>query len=186
MQALVEASQAPNFPARPVLIVSNRPGAPGLEIAARHGLPQATVDHTQYGRDREAFERALSEVLETADVEMVALAGFMRILSPWFIRKWGDRMINIHPSLLPKYPGLNTHARAIEAGDTIAGCSVHWVSEGVDTGEIIAQADIPIEAGDTPTTLAQKVLVCEHELYPKALILAARQIRNKRDIACTS
>lgn len=181
MQALVRAGQGRNTRAEPVLVVSNRPHAAGLVFAEQAGLKHATVDHTHFGKDREAFERALHKVLLDADIDFIALAGFMRILTPWFIRHWRGRMINIHPSLLPKYPGLNTHKRALEAGDSEAGCSVHWVSEGVDMGEIIAQARVPIKPGDTEDSLAGRVLAQEHILYPKALETAVAQIKRRRD-----
>ena len=122
----------------------------------------------------------MHDALTANSIEIIALAGFMRVLTPWFVEQWSDRMINIHPSLLPKYPGLDTHARAIEAGDAEAGCSVHWVSEGVDQGSVISQARVPVKSGDTPQTLADRVLIAEHDLYPKALAEACRQIIARR------
>ena len=176
MQTLLRVAEAPDFPARPVLVVSNRPGAPGLEAAAAAGIATTCIDHTAFGGDREAFERALDATLRKANVEIIALAGFMRVLTPWFVKAWAGRMVNIHPSLLPKYPGLKTHERAIAAGDTHAGCSVHWVTEGADEGDVIAQARVSIKPDDTPETLAARVLVAEHELYPRALAEACRMI----------
>lgn len=180
MEAILQAAQADGYPAEPVLILSNRPNAKGLETAAKAGLAAVAVDHKPFGQDRESFERALHAVLTEHEVEMVVLAGFMRILTPWFVQQWDGRMINIHPSLLPKYPGLNTHQRALDAGDAEAGCSVHWVTEGVDEGAVIAQARVPILDGDTADDLAARVLGEEHQLYPRATALAAREILSKK------
>lgn len=179
MRAILDAAEDPSFPADPVLILSNRPDADGLAHASARGIATAAIDHKPFGKDREAFEREMQDVLEMHDVEMVVLAGFMRILTPYFVSKWSERMINIHPSLLPKYPGLNTHARAIEAGDAEAGCSVHWVTEGVDQGGVIAQARVPIHSDDTPERLAQRILPEEHRLYPEAVKRAALQIMQR-------
>lgn len=176
MSAILEASQQSDYPIEPVLILSNRLDAEGLTIAEAAGVRAIGIDHKPFGRDREAFERELQTELENRKTDLVILAGFMRILTPWFVRQWFGRMINIHPSLLPKYPGLNTHQRAIDAGDTEGGCSVHWVTETVDEGAVIAQSAVPIRAGDTPDTLASRVLVAEHDLYPKAVKLAALEI----------
>ncbi|KJS25819.1 MAG: phosphoribosylglycinamide formyltransferase [Hyphomonadaceae bacterium BRH_c29] len=172
MEALLHAAEDPAYPARPVLVASNRPDAKGLETAAAAGVPTAAVDHTLFGKDREAFEKALDAELEAAGTEIIALAGFMRVLTPWFVGKWEGRMVNIHPSLLPKYKGLHTHQRAIDAGDTEAGATVHWVSPGVDDGEIIQQASLPILPGDTADSLAARLLPVEHKLYPEALAKA--------------
>jgi phosphoribosylglycinamide formyltransferase 1 len=180
MEAILRAAEADDYPARPILVLSNRPDAQGLETAANAGLSAVSVDHKAYGKDRESFERALQSVLIEHQIEMVVLAGFMRILTPWFVSQWTGRMINIHPSLLPKYPGLHTHQRALDAGDAEAGCSVHWVTEGVDEGGVIAQARVSVLANDTPDTLADRVLGEEHKLYPKAVALAAEQIRSKK------
>ena len=177
MEALLEAAKAQDYPAQPVLILSNKPDAKGLETARSAGIDALAIDHRPFGKDREAFEREMDTALKEAGVEIIALAGFMRVLTPWFVRQWSGRLINIHPSLLPKYPGLNTHQRAIEAGDSQAGCSVHWVTEGVDEGEIIAQASVPIEPDDTAETLAARVLPAEHKLYPEALAKACRTIK---------
>lgn len=177
MKALLEAARDPSFPAKPVLVLSNRPDAKGLETAADEGIPTAAIDHKTFGKDREAFERAMNEYLETAGVEIIALAGFMRVLTPWFVNTWEGRMINIHPSLLPKYKGLDTHQRAIDAGDAEAGCTVHWVSPGVDDGEIIQQASVPILPGDTADALANRILPVEHALYPEALAKACESIK---------
>jgi len=176
MLALLDACETGDVPATPRLILSNRPDAEGLTAAAARGIETCAVDHKPYGKDREAFERALDKTLNDADVQLIALAGFMRILTPWFTDRWDGRMINIHPSLLPKYPGLNTHQRALDAGDAEHGCSVHWVNSGVDQGETIAQAAIEVLPDDTADTLRARVLVEEHRLYPRALKMACEQI----------
>ena len=169
MMTLVESCLAGDIPAKPVLVLSNKYSAAGLEWASERGLPIAAIDHRAYGDEREAFEKIIQETLELHNVEFIALAGFMRVLTPWFTAQWEGRMINIHPSLLPKYPGLHTHQRAIDAGDKEAGCSVHWVTEGVDEGAVIDQEKVPVEPGDTADTLAARVLEREHVLYPRAL-----------------
>ncbi len=176
MEALINAAREPGYPARPVMVVSNRPEAKGLETARSEGIEALAIDHKPFGKDREAFERELDAALRAARTEIIALAGFMRVLTPWFVSRWKGRLINIHPSLLPKYPGLDTHARAIAAGDRTAGCTVHHVIEGVDQGEIIAQAEVPILEGDTPEVLAARILPVEHRLYPEALRLACEKL----------
>jgi len=163
MRVLVEQAQHYEV----VLIASNKPQAPGLAWAVEHGLP--VWSHDSKGMDRESFDRTLSAELEKAGAGTIALAGFMRILSPWFVNEWQGRILNIHPSLLPKYRGLDTHARAIEAGDTVGGCSVHVVTEELDAGEVLGQAEVPILAGDTTASLEQRVLAAEHALYPSVL-----------------
>ena len=177
MVALVE-SMTGDHPARPVLVLSNDPQAGGLDKARALGVPTAAVDHKPFGKDREGFEAALNAELEKADPDIICLAGFMRILTPGFIQKWQGRMLNIHPSLLPKYKGLNTHARAIEAGDAEAGCSVHEVTAELDGGPILGQARVPIEPGDTPESLAARILPMEHQLYPAVLRRFAEGDRN--------
>ncbi|MDF1681191.1 phosphoribosylglycinamide formyltransferase [Ponticaulis sp.] len=171
MKTLVEACLDGDVVAKPVLVLSNSYSAAGLEWASEQGLPIAAIDHRAYD-DRESFEKDVQQTLELHNVEFIALAGFMRVLTSWFTEQWEGRMINIHPSLLPKYPGLHTHKRAIEAGDAEAGCSVHWVTEGVDEGAVIDQERVAIEEGDTPDTLAERVLEREHILYPRALAKA--------------
>ncbi|MDP3376927.1 MAG: phosphoribosylglycinamide formyltransferase [Brevundimonas sp.] len=151
------------------LVLSNRPEAIGLAWAAEHGIPAVALPHAPYGKDRQAHEVALDETLRAHDIQVVALAGYMRVLTPWLVGRWSGRMLNIHPSLLPKYPGLDTHRRALDAGDVEAGCTVHLVSEGVDEGPILDQARVPVLDGDTPETLAARVLQAEHRLYPRAL-----------------
>ncbi|QYJ00528.1 phosphoribosylglycinamide formyltransferase [Thalassovita mediterranea] len=175
MESLLNASIDEAYPAKPRLVIANKEGAPGLETARRFGVEAVLIPHEQY-KDRRAFEEALHETLTQHEIDIIALAGFMRVLTPWFVGKWESRMVNIHPSLLPAYPGLDTHARAIEAGDSEAGCTVHWVSEGVDEGAIIGQSRVPVKAGDTPDSLAARVLIAEHELYPRALADACRMI----------
>lgn len=168
MLRLVE-SMIGDHPARPVLVASNDPGAAGLERAAALDVPVAAVDHRDFRGDRAGFEAALLGPLLQARPDIVCLAGFMRILTPDFVRRFEGRMLNIHPSLLPKYPGLDTHARAIEAGDTQAGATVHLVTPELDAGPILGQARVPILPGDTPETLAARVLAQEHRLYPAVL-----------------
>lgn len=169
MAALIDAGQAPDSGYEVVLVLSNIEGAGGLAIAAAKGVAPATVAHKPFGKDREAHERAVDAVLRDAGVEVVALAGYMRVLTPWLVGGWRERMLNIHPSLLPLYPGLDTHARAIAAGDAEAGCTVHLVTEGVDEGPILGQARVPIVEGDTAEALAERVKTAEHRLYPQVL-----------------
>jgi len=169
MAALIDAGRAPGSSYEVVLVVSNRPDAGGLAIAEAKGVRAVAVDHRPFGPDREAHERAVHALLVDADTEVVALAGYMRLLTPWLVTAWQGRMLNIHPSLLPLYPGLDTHARAIEAGDAEAGCTVHIVTEGVDEGPILGQARVPVLADDTPESLAERVRVAEHALYPSVL-----------------
>jgi phosphoribosylglycinamide formyltransferase-1 len=172
MAALIDAARAPDYPAEIVLVIASRPDAAGIAIAAKAGVPTIIVDAKAHP-NRLAFEAALDTELAKANVEIICLAGFMRLLSPEFVRRWRDRLVNIHPSLLPAFPGLDTHARAIAAGVAEHGCTVHFVREGVDDGPIIAQAVVPILPSDTPDTLAARVLVEEHRLYPTALALVA-------------
>jgi phosphoribosylglycinamide formyltransferase-1 len=163
MRALVEKADGYQV----VLVASNRPDAPGLEWARTQGLPVWARDSR--GADRETFDASISAALAEHRVGTIALAGYMRILSPAFVEQWAGRIINIHPSLLPKYRGLDTHARAIAAGDAVSGCTVHLVTEELDAGEILAAAEVPIEPGDSAETLANRILAEEHRLYPKAL-----------------
>jgi phosphoribosylglycinamide formyltransferase 1 len=168
MLALVR-SMTGDHPARPVLVLSNDPKAPGLAKAAALGIPTTAVDHRSYGRDRAAFEAALLTPIEAAAPDILCLAGFMRILTPAFVRRFEGRMLNIHPSLLPKYPGLHTHARALAAGDVEAGCTVHEVTADLDAGPILGQARVPVLPGDTEISLGARVLTREHQLYPAVL-----------------
>lgn len=158
-----------DHPARPCLVASNVPGAGGLAKADALGIPTACVDHKLFKGDRTAFEEALHDALSAHTPDIICLAGFMRILSADFMSQWEGRMLNIHPSLLPLYKGLNTHARAIEAGDTHAGCTVHEVTAALDDGPILGQARVPIAQDDTPDTLAARILPFEHRLYPAVL-----------------
>lgn len=176
MKALVEAARAPDYPAEIVLVVSNRSDAAGLSWAADQGISTALVDHKSFGRDREAFEQAIHKELDKAGIELVCLAGFMRLLTPWFIEQWRDRLINIHPSLLPSFKGLDTHARALDAGVKLHGCTVHFVRPEMDAGPIIAQTSVKVLDDDTPDTLAERVLAAEHALYPHALRQIAQAV----------
>ncbi len=162
-------SMRDDHPARAVLVASNDANAAGLQKAARLGVATAAIDHRPYGKDRAAFEAELLKPILAAQPDIVCLAGFMRVLTPDFVGRFAGRMLNIHPSLLPKYPGLHTHARALEAGDAEAGCTVHEVTPVLDDGPILGQARVAIAPGDTPETLAARVLVQEHRLYPAVL-----------------
>ena len=169
MAALIDAGQAADASFEVVLVLSNDPQAGGLAIARAKGVPTAAIDHRPFDKDRAAHETAIDAALKAAGTEVVALAGYMRLLTPFLVHRWEGRMLNIHPSLLPKYPGLDTHARALAAGDAEAGCTVHLVTEGVDEGPILARQAVPIVADDTPATLAQRVLQAEHVLYARAM-----------------
>jgi phosphoribosylglycinamide formyltransferase-1 len=172
LKALVEAAAAPDYPAEIVLVVADRADAGGLGFAESVGIATAVVPYREI-RDKPRSEAEVDALLRGSGVELVCLAGFMRVLSPTFVEAWRDRMINIHPSLLPSFPGLDTHARAIAAGVKLHGCTVHFVRSEVDSGPIIAQAAVPVEDGDTPDTLSARVLTAEHRLYPLALRLVA-------------
>ena len=172
MDALIAAARTPDFPAEIVLVASNRPDAPGLARAKAVGLAVAAVDHKIYA-GREEFERSLHMMLETHRVELVCLAGFMRLFTPWFIGQWRGRLLNIHPALLPAYRGLHTHERALADGVKIHGCTVHFVVPEMDEGPIVAQAAVPVLDDDTPEALGARVLAQEHVIYPLALRLAA-------------
>jgi phosphoribosylglycinamide formyltransferase-1 len=173
MQALVRASRLSDYPAEIALVLSNRADAAGLAWAQAQGIATAVIDHKAF-QSREEFEARIGEVLAAAEVEIVALAGFMRLMTAGFVNGWRGRMINIHPSLLPAFKGLDTHARALAAGVKIAGCTVHFVTPEMDDGPIIAQAAVPVAAGDDAEALAARVLRAEHRLYPAALALVAR------------
>ncbi|MEL6684881.1 MAG: phosphoribosylglycinamide formyltransferase [Pseudomonadota bacterium] len=168
MVSLAQSMQG-DHPARPGLVLSNDPNAGGLAKARALHIPTLAIDHKPYGKDRAGFEAALQQALETARPDIICLAGFMRILTPEFTAKWEGRMLNIHPSLLPKYKGLHTHARALEAGDAEHGCSVHEVTAALDDGPILGQARMKVQADDTPDTLAARLLPFEHALYPAVL-----------------
>jgi phosphoribosylglycinamide formyltransferase-1 len=174
MAALIEAAKAPDYPADIVLVVSNRPDAAGLARAKNAGIATTVVDHTAYGKDRETFERALQAELEAHRIDLVCLAGFMRLLSPWLVERWRGRMLNIHPALLPAFKGLDTHRRALAAGATMHGATVHLVVADVDSGPILIQEGLPVRADDTEETLSARVLEIEHRIYPQALKLLAQ------------
>jgi phosphoribosylglycinamide formyltransferase-1 len=170
---LIEAAKANDYPAEIVLVASNRPDAGGLQTARAAGIATSVVDHTQYGKDREAFERALQSVLETHRIDIICLAGFMRLLTSRFVEQWQDRLLNIHPALLPAFKGLDTHKRALEAGAKTHGATVHFVVPEMDAGPIIAQGAVTVRADDTEASLAARVLAVEHKIYPLALKLVA-------------
>lgn len=175
-------SMTGDHPARPCLVLANDPQAGGLDRAAALGIATAVVDHRPFGQDRAGFEAELTRVLEGHAAHILCLAGFMRVLTEGFVTRWQGRMLNIHPSLLPKYRGLHTHRRAIEAGDAQAGCTVHEVTAELDGGPILGQARVPVLAGDTPETLAARVLEQEHRLYPMVLRRFAAGDRGRIDI----
>lgn len=170
LQSLIDACAEPDFPARIALVLSNRPDAAGLARAEKAGIAHQVVDHKAYA-GREAFERDLDAALRGADIDLVCSAGFMRVLTPWFVKAWWDRQLNIHPSLLPAFRGLHVHEQALAAGVKISGCTVHFVRPEMDAGPILAQAAVPVLADDTPDTLAARVLEAEHKLYPFAVRL---------------
>jgi phosphoribosylglycinamide formyltransferase-1 len=174
MLALIQAASAAAYPAEIALVLSNRPDAGGLAAAQAAGIATAVVDHTAFGKDRERFERAIDAELTAHRIELLCLAGFMRLLTPWLVGRWGWRMLNIHPALLPAFKGLDTHARALEAGVKIHGASVHFVVPEMDSGPLIAQGAVAVHDDDTEATLAARVLAVEHRIYPLALALVAQ------------
>jgi phosphoribosylglycinamide formyltransferase-1 len=173
MTALIEAARSEDYPAEIVLVVSNEPNALGLAHARDAGIATTIVDHRPFGSNREAFERALDAELTAHRIDIVCLAGFMRLLTPWLVTRWSGRMLNIHPALLPQFKGLHTHRRALEAGVPRHGATVHFVAVEMDSGPIVLQDSVPVLEGDTEETLAQRVLELEHRLYPQALRLVA-------------
>lgn len=172
MTSLIAAAKDPAFPAEIALVLSNRPDAAGLETARKEGIAAVALDHKAYA-SREEFERAMQRVLDEHKIDIVCLAGFMRLLTPWFVEQWSGKMLNIHPAILPLYKGLHTHERALADGVKLHGATVHFVVPGMDEGPIIAQAVVPVLSNDTPDTLGARVLVQEHKLYPLALKLLA-------------
>ncbi|WP_072394908.1 phosphoribosylglycinamide formyltransferase [Hyphomicrobium sp. CS1GBMeth3] len=180
MQALVAAAREPDYPAEIALVISNRPEAPGLAWAREQGLPTVALDHKRY-ESRPHFEGQLQSLLELSRIDLIALAGFMRLMTPDFVARWYGRMINIHPSLLPAFKGLDTHRQALSAGVRISGCTVHFVSAEMDAGPIIAQAAVPILCSDKEQDLAARVLTAEHKLYPAALALVANDQASLRE-----
>jgi phosphoribosylglycinamide formyltransferase-1 len=182
MEALLDSMKG-DHPARPVLVLSNRADAGGLAKAAARGVATAVVDHRPYGEDRAAFDAAIQAELDKAGAEIVCLAGFMRVLTPGFMDHWRGRILNINPSLLPRWRGLHTHERALKAGDAEHGCTVHEATAELDEGPILGQARVPVEAGDTPETLAARVLKMEHRLYPAVLRRFAAGDRTRVDLS---
>jgi phosphoribosylglycinamide formyltransferase-1 len=174
MQALIAAAKAQDFPAEIALVLSNRPDAAGLATARGAGIATAIVDHTAFGKDRERFEHAIDAELAARRIELVCLAGFMRLLTPWLVERWVWRMLNIHPALLPAFKGIDTHARALAGGVKIHGASVHFVVPEMDSGPIIVQGAVPVNDDDDEDTLAARVLAVEHRIYPLALALVAQ------------
>jgi len=174
MAALIAAAANPAFPAEIVLALTNNPDAPGRALAEAAGIRCATLDHRPHGRDRAAHEALIDRALTDAGAELVCLAGYMRLLTPLLVDRWAGRMLNIHPSLLPAFPGLHTHARALAAGVRVHGCTVHYVTQTMDAGPIIVQAAVPVLPDDTEDRLAARVLAQEHHLYPLGLRLAAQ------------
>jgi phosphoribosylglycinamide formyltransferase-1 len=172
LAALADASRAADYPAQIVLVISNRAEAPGLETARERGLPARIIPHKSFA-SREEFDAAVDQALRQADVSLVCEAGFMRIHSEWFVRRWEGRILNIHPSLLPAFPGIRVHEQALAAGVKVSGCTVHFLTAELDSGPIIAQAAVPVLPDDTPETLGARVLAEEHKLYPEALKLVA-------------
>lgn len=169
MEALLRAANQAGFPGEVALVLANTPAAGGLAHAAAQGIEALCIDHRAHGRDREAHEREIQAALEARGIGLVCLAGYMRLLTPWLVSRWAGRMLNIHPSLLPAFPGLHTHERALAAGVKLHGCTVHLVTEVMDEGPVLAQAAVPVLPGDTADDLAARVLRQEHLLYPAAL-----------------
>jgi phosphoribosylglycinamide formyltransferase-1 len=176
MEALIWAARDPAFPAEIELVLSNRPDAPGLATARSAGIRAEAIDHRGFGGDRAAHEAAIDAVLQAAEIEIVCLAGYMRLLTPFLVNAWQGRMLNVHPSLLPAFPGLHTHARALGAGVKVHGCTVHLVTQEMDAGPILAQAAVPVLPGDTEDELAERVLRQEHAIYPAALAAFAEGV----------
>lgn len=181
MVSLLRAAAEPDHPARVVLVLSNRPDAAGLAAARDAGVEAVCVDHRPFGRDRAGHERAVHDELTRRGVELVCLAGYMRLLTPFLVDAWAGRMLNIHPSLLPAFPGLDTHARALAAGVKLHGCTVHLVTREMDAGPILAQAAVPVLPGDTAEALAARVLTQEHRLYPLALRLLVEGVPGRAE-----
>ena len=183
MAALIEAAKAADYPAEIVLVVSNVADAGGLVRARDAGIATEVIEHQAFGKDREAFDRAIDAALQAHHVQVVCLAGFLRLLTPWFVERWNRRLINIHPSLLPAFKGLNTHARVIAEGAKDHGATVHFVVSELDSGPIIAQERIAVLPGDTPDSLAARVLAVEHRLYPLALERVAAGVIEKSSVS---
>ncbi|MBX5452439.1 MAG: phosphoribosylglycinamide formyltransferase [Acidobacteriia bacterium] len=173
LKALIDAARDPRFPAEIALVISNEPEAPGLKLAQEAGIAAQVIAHRPFRGDRAAHEAAIDHALTAAEIELVCLAGYMRLLTPFLVGRWAGRMLNIHPSLLPAFPGLHTHARALAAGAKVHGCTVHLVTEEMDSGPILVQAAVPVLPDDDEATLAARVLAQEHVIYPLALRLLA-------------
>ncbi len=186
MRALIESARGPSFPAEIVIVLSNRPEAAGLAFAKDHSIACAIADHMVHA-SREEFERAMQASLELHRIELICLAGFMRLLTPWFTQRWQGRLLNVHPALLPAYRGLKTHERALADGVKIHGCTVHFVVPAMDEGPIIAQAAVPVLGSDTPESLAARVLAQEHIIFPAALSCVAEgrcRVQGNRVLGC--
>jgi len=177
LQALIDAARTPGYPATIACVISNVPDAQGLARAEKTNILTQVIDHRAF-KDRQSFEQALDKKLDEYGIELVCMAGFMRLLTPWFVARWRDRLINIHPSLLPAFPGLDTHKKAITAGVTSSGCTVHFVRPEMDHGPIILQAEVPVLIGDNEQALAARVLEAEHRIYPEAVRLIADGLVN--------
>lgn len=175
LQSIIDACAAPDFPAEIEVVISNKPDAYGLTRASNAGIKTEILDHKNFAT-REEFETALQALIDQYPIDLICLAGFMRVLTKDFVERWDGRMINIHPSLLPKFKGLHTHERAIEAKETESGCTIHFVTPGMDEGPIILQRSVPISTDDTPDTLAQKILAEEHIAYPEAIRILSAQL----------
>jgi phosphoribosylglycinamide formyltransferase-1 len=173
MVSLIEAAKDPTYPAEIALVISNRPQAQGLALARAAGIVTEVIDHTTFGQDRESFERALQGVIERYRIDLICLAGFMRLLTPWFVSRWDGRLLNVHPALLPAFKGVDTHARALAAGVRMHGATVHFVVPEMDSGPVILQGKVAVHPDDTAETLAARVLAVEHRIYPLALRLVA-------------
>ncbi len=187
MAALIEAAQVQDFPAEIAVVISNRPDAPGLEKAAASGVPTVTIDSKPFGRDRAAFEAVLQRALDEHRVDLICLGGFMRLFTAEFVQRWYGRMLNIHPSLLPSFPGLDPHGQALRAGAKISGATVHFVIPETDAGPIVMQGAVAVAADDTPETLSARILAIEHRIYPDALrLLASGRLKLDGDICKTA
>lgn len=184
MAALIEAAKDKSYPAEIALVLSNRPDAGGLATARVNGIAAEAVDHAPFGKDRPAFERAIQAVLDAHHIDLVCLAGFMRLLSPTFVGQWQNRMLNIHPALLPAFKGLDTHQRALDAGAKVHGATVHFVVPEMDAGPVIMQGAVAVRDGDTEQSLAARVLAVEHRIYPEALRFVAEGRVNVVDGRC--
>jgi phosphoribosylglycinamide formyltransferase 1 len=187
MAALIDAAKAPDFPAEIAVVISNRPDAPGLVTASESGVPTLIIESKRFGKDRAAFEVALQAALDQHQVELICLAGFMRLLTAEFVQRWYGRMLNIHPSLLPSFPGLEPQAQALRAGVRISGATVHFVIPETDAGPILMQGAVAVHDDDTPEALAARILAIEHRIYPDALrLLASGGVRLEGDLCRTT